>query len=531
MDGAAKRWILLYAACFLACALLRVLLVRTPFAYCVSQFFCAALTVLWAHSTFIRVMDARLKRLLMLAATSLILFHALQIARYQIFAFPSVAGRLAWYAYYLPMTVEPLLCFLMPLCEYRPEQEPLPRVCWLLVALAVLIAAGFLTNDLHSFAFRFPSGVLWDDGREVRGWLYYLYCAYFAALMLLTLFFTVRNCRGTVGARLWLLPAVPVVGMALLLLADALHAIPRIRGAKLWQVGEIYSFGIVGFLEACIQIGLIPANMDYEKLFAMADMQAVIVNARGEPVYRTERTKYPFPPSGDTQILERPIRGGAIRWTAEIGRMQALNERLQEVTAQIEARNAYLAEETRTRQERAEVETRDRLYNSISRILQPQLRAIAERLDAPIDGQLAIMCAYVKRRSNLELLAAQGRMPLEELTAAVAESLESVRLCGAQTAWSAQGGGDFPAGMVIAAYEQFEALVESCMDSLRDILVAVRAGEGRLALRVLLRADAIAYDAREPAAAPQGFSRHLAVSTDNRDTLVVLTLEEGGDGR
>ena len=260
----------------------------------------------------------------------------------------------------------------------------------------------------------------------------------------------------------------------------------------------------------------------------------MILDEREQPVYRTANARYPFPENADIQVQSHAIPGGSIRWAMDVGPLRTLNESLTEAIQQIEARNAYLAEENRTRQERAELETRSRLYDRVSHIVRPQLDSIEARARAAegtedFQAQLpriAVLCAFVKRRSNMELMAS-GLMPLEELAAAVRESLENIRLCGADTALQTAGHGEYPAGMITAAYEHFEDIAEASMDSLSGLLVTIRAEEGRLTLRMLLQADAIEYAAR-PHPEDVGFTRHLTVSTDNRDTLVTLTLAKGG---
>jgi len=317
-----------------------------------------------------------------------------------------------------------------------------------------------------------------------------------------------------------------------LLLLSVMGIRPRMNGITLWKDGQAFAFGILGFLESCIQIGLIPANRDYERLFALAELPAVILDREGAPVYRTAGARYPFPESGDARAQTHAIRGGSVVWLSDVAAVRALNERLAETIRQIEARNAYLAEENRTRQERAELETRSRLYDRISSIVRPQLDRIEARAGSAEDFEaqlprIAVLCAYVKRRSNMELVASGG-LPLEELAAAIRESLENIRLCGADTALTTVGHGEYPAGMITAAYEHFEDIVEASMDSLSGMLVVLRAEEDRFTLRMMLQAGSIEYAAR-PHPKDAGFSRRLTVSTDSRDTLVTLTLAKGGD--
>ena len=525
------RYIALFAATFLLCGLLHVFLYGVYFTDSIAQLFCGAVVLLWALSVQRRVTDGRLRRMLLGAAVFMLLHNVLQCLHYTLSCDDLVFDRYMWYAYYIPMIAIPLTCFFTALSVHRPEGVPLPRFCIPLAAAAALMALGFLTNDLHFFAFRFPSGILDDNGDERRSWLYFLYCGWCCLLMLLTLVMIARKCRRSVGLRLQALPAMPLLAMALLLLLSILGIQPRLNGIDIWKDGQIFTFGVLGFLESCIQIGLIPANRDYERLFALADLPAVILNDRGEPVYRTASARYPFPETADTLVQAHDIRGGSIRWTTDIAPLRMLNESLAEAIQQIEARNAYLAEENKTRQERAELETRSRLYDRVSRIVRPQLEQIEARMGGAEDfkaqlPRIAVLCAYVKRRSNMELMAPDG-LPLEELAAAIRESLENIRLCGAGTALQSVGAGEYPAGMIIAAYEHFEDIAEACLDTLSDLLVVIRAEEERLTLRMLLQADTIEYRAK-PHPEDAGFSRQLTVSTDRADTLVTLTLRKGG---
>ena len=534
--SSSARYVAMIAAAFLFCGLLHVFCYGAVFADSIAQLFCGAFVALWALSVQRRITDGRLRRMLLGTAAFMLLHNVLQFVRYSLTGDDLDFERYIWYAYYIPMIAIPLFCFFTALCVYRPQEEPLPRFCAPLIAIAVLMGIGFLTNDFHFFGFRFPSGVLIDDGNERRGWLYILYCAWLGLLMLFTLLVTARKCRRSVGVRMQALPAAPLLIMVLMLLLGIMGIRPRVNGIDFWKDGQIFTFGVLGFLESCIQIGLIPANRDYERLFALAELPAVILNEREEPVYRTANVQYPFPECADMRVQAHAIRGGSIRWLTDIGPLLALNENLAEAIQQIEARNAYLAEEYKTRRERAEMDTRSRLYDRISSIVRPQLDQIearaqtangAERFEAQLPP-IAVLCAYVKRRSNMELMAADG-LPLEELATAIGESLENIRLTGAGTALQTAGHGAFPAAMLIAAYEHFEDIVEACLDTLVELLVVIRAEEDRLILRMLLQADAIEYAAR-PHAENAGFTRQLTVSTDNRDTLVVLTLTKGGDG-
>ena len=143
--------------------------------------------------------------------------------------------------------------------------------------------------------------------------------------------------------------------------------------------------------------------------------------------------------------MSHAIQGGSIRWTVDMKQVRGLNQQIEEATAQIEARNAYLAEENRIRQERAELETRNHMYDSITRILKPQFDQIdallggAESVPEKRIAQIAVISAYITRRGNMELLSAAGTLTVVELVSAVTESLDYMRLCGVNTAISSFG--------------------------------------------------------------------------------------------
>ena len=126
----------------------------------------------------------------------------------------------------------------------------------------------------------------------------------------------------------------------------------------------------------------------------------------------------------------------------------------------------------------------------------------------------------------MELLAAHERLPSEELTSAVRESLEYISLCGINTAASSIGSSVFPAKMVISAYEQIEMIVENCLDTLTDLAVTIRSEEQKMTIRMMLKADDFVYETNDSLREESEFSRRIMITKDRQDLLVVLTFRE-----
>lgn len=212
----------------------------------------------------------------------------------------------------------------------------------------------------------------------------------------------------------------------------------------------------------------------------------MILDAAGKPVYRTAAAPHPFLQSDTEKLVFHPISGGSVEYLVDISHVQGLNQQLAERTQQIETRNAYIAEATRIKQERAEVENRNKLYDRVSEIAKPQLEQIDRLLDKQGGcgtkelARIAVLEAYIKRRSNMELLAASGPLTAAELISAVTESLDYIRLYGVNTAAGAVGTGVHPSEMVIAAYEHIEAIAEESLDTLSDMIVTLRLKGNRL---------------------------------------------------
>ena len=534
MQGIKRGSLLWIAAAFLLCGVLHVLFYRVQYAWNFAEIYCGCVCVFWALSVRKRVTDRRLRRLLLLIAGLLLVYELLQVCRFTLFpSSPAELDHLLWYAYYLPKTALPLLCLALALGVHRPENEPLPRWFRLLLLAAGLMAVGVLTNDLHQCFVSFP-GAWTDDGTEKNGWLYYLinaliFGSYFAAFLLL-----LRKSRVFRGQRLRWLPLIPLGAGLLYFALYALNLGKRVFGVRVWNAGEVLVFLLVGALECCIQTGMIPANTDYEKLFALAKLPAAILDGDGKLCYATLGAEGALRETEGRELRRHPIHGGRVEWFVDVAPLLALNRELREAAQRIENRNSYLAAETRVRAEKAEVETRNRIYEAVVRAIRPQseqIDALLEDRSAPYEQRLrrvAVLSAYIKRRCNMELLAESGSLPVRELQLAASESMSCLRLLEVETAVSLEGEGELPAPMVIAAYEDLETVIEDCMDSLDALMVFCSAAPGRLDARLLLRSAALTLNPGQLSPGDGSFVRRLSVTKDGQDLILAFSYTEGG---
>ncbi|MBR4435391.1 MAG: hypothetical protein IKS90_04760 [Clostridia bacterium] len=535
VSKAIKRNIIFFAAAVFLCGVLHILLYQVDFALCFSQMFCCVLTILWAISVVKRVTNYKLRAMMLWVTVALLLLFLLQILRYSLLDGNITARRYLWYAMYIPMTGLPLLCFFLALYIHRPQNKPLLPWYYLFIVIGVLLVIGVLTNDLHFWAKSFPTGVLDDNGQEINGWLYYAIEIFTYSLYVLAFSIKVKKNRRYVARKYRWIAAVPLLIGVIYFLLYPLDLGQRFFSTRIYQMGEMLAFCVIASLEACIQVGMIPANHNYEKLFSATDLPAAILDRENKPIYQTAGIRYPFEKSENTKIVSHPIPGGSIEYLVDIRQVKELNLKLAEQAQQIETRNAYISAENRIKQERAELETRNRLYERVSSIVKPQLEQIDDLLNVSHGcgtkelATIAVLKAYIKRRSNMELLAAAGTLTVVELASAVTESLDYMRLYGANTAVSAVGTGSYPADMVIAAYEHIEQIVEECMDSLSDMAVTIRSAGKELIVRMMLKAENFSYESNGIWPDVSGFSRFVSITKENQDMIIVITFMEGSE--
>lgn len=534
MLRSAKRNMLTIGAAFLACGVLHVALWGIVFLDLFSQLFCGSVAISWGISVKKRVTDRRLNHLMMAIVFFQLLYLVLQAARYSFFVDNLTVSRYLWYAFYLPMEAFPALCFCLAMLIHQPAERRVPPVCWLVFAIAGVLILLMLTNDLHFWAKSFPDGLLDDNGNEKSEWLYYVISAYTYSTYFASFGILLKKSRLYLDQKYRWLPLAPLLVGILYFALYTLDIGHRLLGVRLWNIGEVLVFCLIAALEACIQSGLIPANTDYEKMFVLSNFPAAILDSRGNLKFKTAAAQYPFPDSPSLQIRHHPISGGQVLWAVDIAQLQQLNRELTEATQSIDARNAYLSEETKIKEEKAALETRNRIYDDITRIVRPQLDRISDRMDDPETPfgdrlkKIAVLSAYIKRRSNMELLAENGSLPSEELSLALRESLDYIKLCGVDAALSSAGSERYPAAMVIAAYEQIEAVLEDCLDTLSELMIALKAEPGRITARIMLNTARLSFPTAETDISGSGFSKTYSVTKDNQDMILAFVFSEGG---
>lgn len=214
-----------------------------------------------------------------------LLLILLRGVKYSAFSEVGVLARHTWYLYYVPMLLIPLLLFYISLLVSPGEKRRISGVWRAALALTVVFIALVLTNDLHQLVFGFrPDYADWDSD-YTHGWLFYAltvwqYALYFAGVVILVL-----KCRVGSAKRLaWIILFPFAIGMTMnvLLFTDRM---PRLNGSHLVEFPEAMICTVAVVLECCVQLGLIPTNADYGRMFRLCSISAQITDQGGRAVY------------------------------------------------------------------------------------------------------------------------------------------------------------------------------------------------------------------------------------------------------
>ena len=454
------------------------------------------LLLYWFQSVRARLLPSRAKRWMMGAALLMLLYQLLRIFRYR-FSLEPVVSRYLCYLYFAPMTLIPTL-FWMTCLRIRRGNRPGRWDEALLLIPPGLLLLITLTNDLHFrvYAPRVPLSVfVVDSGTYAQGPAFYALYAWTILSLVIGLALLSRET----GRRAWkALPYLAAV-VALWFGLVALHSrvfdgtlLPR-----MYNNPESHMFGMLGVLEVCIRSRMIPHNEDYPGFFRMLRTPALVTDDALRPVYRSggaltadgsqlrAALTAPVYLTPDQKLSGQKVRGGFAFWVEDETEVHRAQEQLADANELIEAENSLIQAEAEQREKEAWLQSRHRIYHEIAEIMYPCQQRIEKLLNEMEPrtpafreqmARVSVLNAYVKRKTNLLLLAAEeDSLTTGALFLALQESAGCLSLAGLHTdARPPEEETSFPSATVIALYDAFEAVAESLVGKASSLMVSWR---------------------------------------------------------
>lgn len=516
----------------------------TPFAntvlFVLHSLLYLGLALAWTASCQRRLLPSRERTYVLAAALSMLLFLLLRTVKFRIADYDETLQRYCWYAYNIPLMLGTTLFMMTALRIRRQGKHGLFDERWLFLP-ALLLALLVLTNDLHELAYR-PELVdgewLVHDATHRYGPVYYLYWAWVALSFVIGLV-TLTRARWKLRRNV---RAFAPFGVLLLSASGLALQMVTPNRRPLFAVAELSVFCIISIFELCIRYRMIPSNERYGDFFASLQFPAVITDRDLRPVYATadnvdaqreqlsEALQSPVRLDEDTRLLGQRLgaaRGFYIEDERELHRM---NDRLEEANELLGSENELLAAENELHAQKAQVDSRNRVYTRVAERMYPAQRRVAALLTEAepqsasfpeIMARVGVINAHIKRATNL--LLADETVKQRELALALEESCRYLGYCGVRASVGRSAPEDEPIrrDAAFALLSSFELLIEPLIGKLSLLFVSMDGGGLRLHI-----------DCAPPDSLPETpLPAQIAQTEDGWQIRIAAPAEEGGTKR
>ena len=250
---------------------------------------------------------------------------------------------------------------------------------------------------------------------------------------------------------------------------------------------------VAGVLECCIQLGLIPTNKSYGKLFEIFSISAQITDRNGTPVYSslsavpltTEQFAAPDGARIDehTVLHKMPVPGGYGFWQEDMSHIDRLNDALTEAKDALAQETELIRLQNELTEKQAKIEQRTAMYDTIAQRTKDQSQAIsdlaemARRTDdmavkETCRKQITLLAAYIKRYANLMLLSYESKsLETGELGLSFTEVLRYLNFAGIPGEFLSTAEGTVDAKASLAVFETFGRLLTENLSCLHGVFV------------------------------------------------------------
>ncbi len=446
----------------------------------------SGLIIGWGVSVAYRIVQKNIRICLVISAALMLLWMALRAIKYNSPADINTYGRYLWYSYYIAMVFLPLMMFFAMLNIGKPENTNNRK--YLLIIPAAVLVLLVMTNDFHQLAFVFePDFHNWNK-QYSYGPVYYVIAVWIFILVLSSIVLSINRCRiSATRKKLWIPIVIILVAIIYTLWNNLNHGY---SGLRIYNVPEVFCFASIALWESLIQIGLVPSNTGYGDFFNASNLNTLIFDNEGNVKYRSKNatnvSKDVVLQNGNSVVIDENIilkkhniKGGKVVWTEDISAINRINRELSEVKEQISEYNVILKSEAELKKRRAAVTEQNKLYDSITEFIRPQLCDLENILKniennrGDISVNYAGACVvnvYIKRISNL-LIMAKSRKMLNafELENSIQELAEYISVYGISCSFFSNVSGEISAEKTIALFKFIGIFIRhiiKCTDAL-----------------------------------------------------------------
>ena len=495
----------------------------------------------WIVSVHRRMVNKNLRRLMLIVGCLLLFWLVDKIVKWDFtgsVTHPLV--RYLWYGFYVGMLFVPTLGAFIINYLGKPENYSHPKKLNYLLIPPVILLASVFTNDLHQKVFVFYNGFLNFDLEYSYDWVYFLNMSWFIGMGFYFVVMMLLKSRVPGSRKLQKMPVAIMAFAALFWIGYSL----RLYNCDITVMDCLI---ITLLLESAIQSGLLPSNTRYGEVFDSTTVPVQIVDREYQPHYvsgsalpvseaQMRQSSHSTVDLGDSLLSSAPIQAGRVVWQDDITRLNDLRTRLRDAVEQLGEENTLLQAELELKENRAKADEQNRLYDRITREVEPQLiqadellRRIEEDTEDSrnLIAKVCVLGSYIKRRGNLLLLGeAAGLIHTRELEYCIRESMDNLNLSGVFTSFSSRCEGELQLSSIVSAYDFYELLVERLLNSMTAMMVNLSCTKDKISMNIQMGCrEEITQQVLQDISLPHGRFRY---EITEEDVIIDLTITEGG---
>lgn len=409
----------------------------------------AAAILLWKGTVSHRMIRQDIRQVVAVMSWLMVGWLLLRLFKYQLMPEGDLC-RMCWYGYYLfQLALPPALLYLTEILDQPEGEKQLIRPLWPPFACYLFSVLLVMTNDLHQLVFRFIPDKNWAADYQY-GPGYWLVIAFSLLFLVSSLWNLLLKGHRRSGRKGRIAPLL-FCGCLLVYLAAYIQRVPLAWESDLTVNVCVLS---VLFFEMTLHAGLIPVNIQYQRLFASAPINLTLLDENGctvlssagarpisRSVWQRLRTdiNHPLLRDRDTQLHAIPVRNGMAVWQEDLSRLNRLRREIQDVQTRLEAANALLREEGEVKKRLLTAETNRALFEQLDQDMERRIASLSRLIDELPKAEdprnstaiITLSLCHIKRRCNLFFLARQGEsLSSDEMSMYLDELAELARYGG-----------------------------------------------------------------------------------------------------
>lgn len=319
------------------------------------------------------------------------------------------------YFYYVPMTIIPIIFFMMTLDTFYPDFKKKRIIYMILFIFAYFLIALVLTNQLHFLVYKdyhFSHGE--NPNIEIitssYGPLHYVALGFVGLISLGSFITFAIGCRKQLSIAQIIIVSISFLLIVIYIVLYTIGLFSKIVFLKDFAICITLLLTIL--LEALLSIGLIQNNGQYVSNFSKALIGMGIYNEKEKLIYSTPTFDLE---KKNIKVINKEIGSYKVKIIADLNAINTLQENIKKEASQINEANKNLKSLITINKEKSSLEYRLSLINEIENNISStrnEILKLSEELPDILDeeaknklGYISMLLGYMKQKCMLILRA------------------------------------------------------------------------------------------------------------------------------